>query len=103
VKETLADLRRTAQGTANLVPPILEAVRVYATLGEISDILREVFGNTEKDDFKLQIADRKLKCLERTFNLKFEICNLKWGKEMTRKIRVLIAKPGWTATTGGRR
>jgi len=44
VKETLADLRRTAQGTANLVPPILEAVRVYATLGEISDILREVFG-----------------------------------------------------------
>jgi methylmalonyl-CoA mutase N-terminal domain/subunit len=44
VKETLADLKRTAQGTANLVPPILEAVRVYATLGEISDTLREVFG-----------------------------------------------------------
>jgi methylmalonyl-CoA mutase N-terminal domain/subunit len=44
VKETLADLKRTAQGTANLVPPILEAVRVYATLGEVSDTLREVFG-----------------------------------------------------------
>jgi len=44
VKETLADLKKTAQGTANLVPPILEAVRVYATLGEISDTLREVFG-----------------------------------------------------------
>jgi methylmalonyl-CoA mutase N-terminal domain/subunit len=44
VKETLADLKRTAQGTANLVPPILEAVKVYASLGEISDTLREVFG-----------------------------------------------------------
>jgi methylmalonyl-CoA mutase, N-terminal domain len=44
VKETLADLKRTAQGTENLVPPILEAVKTYATLGEISDTLREVFG-----------------------------------------------------------
>jgi methylmalonyl-CoA mutase N-terminal domain/subunit len=44
VKETLADLKRAAHGTENLVPPILEAVRVYATLGEISDTLREVFG-----------------------------------------------------------
>ena len=44
VKETLANLKRTAQGTENLVPPILEAVRAYATLGEISDTLREVFG-----------------------------------------------------------
>jgi methylmalonyl-CoA mutase, N-terminal domain len=44
VKETLAILRKAAQGTENLVPPILEAVKVYATVGEISDILREVFG-----------------------------------------------------------
>jgi methylmalonyl-CoA mutase N-terminal domain/subunit len=44
VKETLADLKRAARGTENLVPPILEAVRVYTTLGEISDTLREVFG-----------------------------------------------------------
>jgi methylmalonyl-CoA mutase N-terminal domain/subunit len=44
VKETLADLKKTAQGTDNVVPPILEAVKAYATLGEISDTLREVFG-----------------------------------------------------------
>lgn len=44
VKETLATLKKAAQGTENLVLPILEAVRVYATLGEISDTLREVFG-----------------------------------------------------------
>ncbi len=44
VKKTLATLKKAAQGTENLVPPILEAVRVYATLGEISDTLREVLG-----------------------------------------------------------
>jgi methylmalonyl-CoA mutase N-terminal domain/subunit len=44
VKETLAVLRKAAQGTDNVVPPILEAVKVYATLGEISDTLRDVFG-----------------------------------------------------------
>jgi methylmalonyl-CoA mutase N-terminal domain/subunit len=44
VKETLAVLKKVAQGTDNIVPPILEAAKVYATLGEISDTLREVFG-----------------------------------------------------------
>jgi methylmalonyl-CoA mutase N-terminal domain/subunit len=44
VKNALSVLKKAAQGTDNLVPPVLEAVKVYATLGEISDILREVFG-----------------------------------------------------------
>ena len=44
VKEALAVLKKAAQGTDNVVPPILEAVKGYATLGEISDTLREVFG-----------------------------------------------------------
>ncbi len=44
VKETLAVLKRAAKGTDNVVSPILEAVKAYATLGEISDTLREVFG-----------------------------------------------------------
>jgi len=44
VKETLAKLKKAAQGTDNVVPPIFEAVKAYATLGEISDTLREVFG-----------------------------------------------------------
>jgi len=44
VKETLAVLKKAAQGTDNVVPPILDAVKVYASLGEISDTLREVFG-----------------------------------------------------------
>jgi methylmalonyl-CoA mutase N-terminal domain/subunit len=44
VNETLAALKKAAQGTDNIVPPILEAVRSYATLGEIADTLREVLG-----------------------------------------------------------
>jgi len=44
VKDTLSNLRQAAQGSGNLMPPILEAVKAYATLGEICDVLREVFG-----------------------------------------------------------
>ena len=44
VKNRLAALDRGARGTENLMPLILEAVRVYATLGEICDVLRGVFG-----------------------------------------------------------
>lgn len=44
VREALTVLRKVAQGTGNVVPPILDAVRVYATVGEISDTFREVFG-----------------------------------------------------------
>lgn len=44
VKAALARLREAAQGDENLLPPILEAVKVYATLGEICGTLREVFG-----------------------------------------------------------
>ncbi|MBI2873842.1 MAG: methylmalonyl-CoA mutase, partial [Firmicutes bacterium] len=44
VERCLADLRRAAAGTDNLMPFLLEAVKAYASLGEISDVLRETFG-----------------------------------------------------------
>lgn len=44
VHTALNALRETARGTENLMPPILAAVRAYATIGEISNVLREVFG-----------------------------------------------------------
>ena len=44
VAAVLERLREAASGTTNLVPIILEAVECYATLGEISDALRGVFG-----------------------------------------------------------
>ncbi len=44
VTKSLDVLRRAAAGKDNLVPLILEAVKALATLGEVSDALREVFG-----------------------------------------------------------
>ncbi len=44
VRRRLEDLRAAAHGDANLMYPIVEAVRAYATLGEICDVLRAVFG-----------------------------------------------------------
>jgi methylmalonyl-CoA mutase N-terminal domain/subunit len=44
VTAALDGLRRAAAGTENIMPYLLEAVRAYATLGEICDALREVFG-----------------------------------------------------------
>ena len=48
VERTLDRLRGAARGTDNLMPPILEAVRAYATVGEMCDALREVWGEYEE-------------------------------------------------------
>jgi methylmalonyl-CoA mutase N-terminal domain/subunit len=48
VNAQLARVRETARGQENLVPAILDAVRAYATLGEICDALRDVFGEHEQ-------------------------------------------------------
>ncbi len=44
VDAALAAVRASAAGAANLLPPMREALRAGATLGEVSDALREVFG-----------------------------------------------------------
>ena len=44
VRKSLSVLETAANGSDNLMPPILEAVKSYATLGEICDVLRKVFG-----------------------------------------------------------
>ena len=44
VKQTLEKVRQTAKTDENLMPVLIEAVKAYATVGEISDALREVFG-----------------------------------------------------------
>ncbi|MGD9033541.1 MAG: methylmalonyl-CoA mutase family protein [Desulfobacteraceae bacterium] len=48
VKKGLAELKRTAEGSRNLMPPIFDAVKAYATLGEICDVMREVFGEYQQ-------------------------------------------------------
>jgi methylmalonyl-CoA mutase N-terminal domain/subunit len=44
VERSLDRLRQEAQGSGNLMYPILEAVRAYATIGEICTVLRHAFG-----------------------------------------------------------
>jgi methylmalonyl-CoA mutase N-terminal domain/subunit len=44
VRETLQKVRLAAENSENLVPPILEAVKEYATVQEICDEMRAVFG-----------------------------------------------------------
>jgi methylmalonyl-CoA mutase, N-terminal domain len=46
--QKLADLRAACRDGANVMPPLLEAVKAYATVGEISDVMREVFAVYEE-------------------------------------------------------
>ena len=48
VQRTLDALQRAAEGTVNTMPFLLDAVRAYATLGEICDALRGVFGTYQE-------------------------------------------------------
>jgi methylmalonyl-CoA mutase N-terminal domain/subunit len=44
VREVLEKLHDTADKKQNLMPTIIDAVKAYATLGEVSDVLRQVYG-----------------------------------------------------------
>jgi len=48
VASTLSAVRKAASGNENLVPRFLDAVRAYATIGEICDVLRDVFGEYDQ-------------------------------------------------------
>ena len=48
VGQALDRLRIACQGTENTMPYILDAVRAYATLGEIIDVMKETFGTYEE-------------------------------------------------------
>ena len=45
---TLEALREAARGAANTMYPLLDCVRAYATVGEMCDALREVWGEYEE-------------------------------------------------------
>ena len=44
VEKMLRDVRKAAQGTENVMPAFIAAVDAGATLGEICNVLRDVFG-----------------------------------------------------------
>lgn len=50
VETTINALEKAAKGTENVIPYILDAVRVYATIGEISNVLRRLWGEYKPND-----------------------------------------------------
>jgi methylmalonyl-CoA mutase N-terminal domain/subunit len=48
VARALDQLRTAAAGTENTMPPLLDAVRAYATIGEMCDALRDVWGEYQE-------------------------------------------------------
>ena len=48
VRRSLDALKAGAQGTENTMPLLIECVRAYATVGEMCDALREVWGEYEE-------------------------------------------------------
>jgi len=51
VKETLSYVKEVAESDENLVPAVLEAVRAYASVGEICNVFRDVFGEYHGKEF----------------------------------------------------
>ncbi len=51
VGQTLDRLRVACQGTENTMPYILEAVHAYATLGEITEVMKDVFGTYREENW----------------------------------------------------
>ena len=49
MKRSLIKLKEVAKSSNNLYPSVLEAVESYSTLGEICDVLREVFGQYQEE------------------------------------------------------
>jgi methylmalonyl-CoA mutase N-terminal domain/subunit len=48
VKQALENFRRTLKGTENVIPSIVEAVKAYATMGEIGAVIRDAYGTYEE-------------------------------------------------------
>lgn len=45
-------VKLAAEGKINIMPSVLDAVKAHATVGEISDVLRDVFGeHREESDY----------------------------------------------------
>jgi methylmalonyl-CoA mutase N-terminal domain/subunit len=48
VRRALDDLKRVAEGSGNTMEPLVDAARAYATVGEMCDALRDVWGEYEE-------------------------------------------------------
>ena len=81
MQAALAKVEAAARGTDNLMPPVLEAVKAYATLGEISDVFRKVWGAVPR---RWRLLNAGVPALPFTPS----------SRMPDRKLRILVAKPG---------
>jgi len=49
VRETLAGVERACREESNVMPPVIEAVKAYASLGEVCDVFRKIWGQYRED------------------------------------------------------
>jgi len=49
VKASLSEIREVIQGSDNVMPPLIKAVKAYVSLGEIINVMREIFGEFYED------------------------------------------------------
>ncbi len=109
VRRSLDALRDTARGSGNTMYPLLDCVRAYATIGEMCDAMRDVWGEyrgsaadlvisfqlpasssqlASRSKLRFGAGSRKLELAAGSWQLAAGSCSL------MRKIRVVIAKPG---------
>ena len=89
VEAALGDLKRTAQSGENLMPVLIRAVSTYATVGETSKTLQEVWGEyQERDVISAGLPTEELQAITQ-------------GKRFSRPVRILLAKGGLDGHTRG--
>ena len=89
VERALDQLKRAAEADSNLMPPLIEAVSAYCTVGEVSKALQSVWGDyQERDVTSPRVSGSRL--IEAT-----------GGRRFSRPVRVLLAKGGLDGHTRG--
>ena len=89
VESALADLRQSAESGENLMPSLIRAVSTYATVGEISKALQEVWGEYHE----LDVTSPGLSTQE--------LREVTEGRRFSRPVRFLLAKGGLDGHTRG--
>ena len=89
VESALSDLRQSAESGENLMPSLIRAVSTYATVGEISKALQEVWGEYHE----LDVTSPGLSTQE--------LREVTEGRRFSRPVRFLLAKGGLDGHTRG--
>ncbi|MBI4200284.1 MAG: cobalamin B12-binding domain-containing protein [Chloroflexi bacterium] len=89
VRRALGELQRAAEVGENLMPSLMAAVSTYATVGEVSKALQQVWGEyKERDVISPTLSNQELEAITQ-------------GRRFSRPTRILMAKGGLDGHTRG--